>query len=96
MSDKMEKEFEKIAKKALEEINIKLNEACEKLSEAIDISEKYGIPFNSGISFLTNSYVPTTIKAMHPNVSDDFLSETTGIYDDYAFDGTGWYHSDVC
>lgn len=96
MSKKMEKEFEKLSNKISEEINIKLNEAAIKLNEAIEIAEKHGVPFSSGISFLPNSYVPTTMRTMHPNLSDEFMSETTGIYDDDCFDGHGWYHSDVC
>lgn len=88
----LERQFRLAVKKADEEISQKLQIAMVALGEAIDLSEKYGVPFNSGISFLAQSYRPSTLKSKFPDLDNVFISNVSDSYNEYD----GWEHSEVC
>jgi len=90
----LEKQFRQTASKALKLIHAKVAEAETALSEACDISEKYGVPFDSNISFLSQSYSPDTMEEKFPNVDLSFINEITGSSNEYGYGG--WEHSAVC
>lgn len=88
----LEAEFRKVAEGALKEIQAKVSEASRLLSEAVAISEKYGIPFSSEVSFLGQPYKPTSFESKFGEIDSDFVDSVTGAYCSYE----GWQHSDVC
>ena len=94
----LEKEFEKIANDAQTKIDEKLKEAGQALEEAMKISEESGVPFSSDISFLSQSYIPTSFKKKYPELSIEFVTSVTGAYTSYNDDFSygGWEHSAVC
>jgi methionine aminopeptidase len=80
--------------KRLKEIDEHLENACRELDAAVNISEKYGIPFSTNISFISQNYNPKSRSKKYPDLDSDFLESVTGTYgseDDY-----GWQHSAVC
>lgn len=90
-----EREFRLVALEAQAKIEAKLKLASKALDEAEELAEKYGVPFHSGISPLSQSYFPTTTSEKFPEVSEDFVQEISGAYhSDYG--GEGWQHSSVC
>jgi hypothetical protein len=89
----MEKEFKKAQEVAMEKINAKIAEAAVALSEAVKVSEEYGVPFTSEVSFLYNTYTPDSFEEKFSEVDRDWLNEVAEIYvDGYS----GWEHSAVC
>lgn len=89
----LEKEFKVTAEKVTEEINQKLNLASNYLSEAVRLSEKHGIPFDTNISFLGQSYTPKSFDSKYADVDSELVEELTGVYD---MEYDGWLHSAVC
>ena len=90
----LEKQFRQTASKALKLINAKVAEAEAALSEACAISEKYGVPFSTDISFLSQSYHADSTREKFPDLDSSFISEITGAYNEYGY--SGWEHSQVC
>lgn len=90
----LEKEFVSVSDKFHNEIKKHLKDAREALKKAIDLSEEYGIPFESPISFLCNSYIPSSLHGKFGDIDKDFVAEITGVYNEY--DSDGWEHSAVC
>lgn len=88
----LEKEFRETAATALSLIQRKVVEASKALSEAVKISEEYGIPFSSEVSFLGQPYKPASFGSKFSEIDDDFVDAITGAYCEYE----GWQHSDVC
>lgn len=59
--DKIEKEFEQLCEEHLPEINQKVEMAGKLLQQAIELSEKYGVPFpTNGTEFMSVAYLPIT------------------------------------
>lgn len=93
--NEMERQFRKTAHEALDKIHKKLAIASKALDEAEAIAEKYGIPFSSSISPLSQSYYPSTMHELHPDMDSEFINDITGAYhSDYGEEG--WQHSAVC
>lgn len=90
----LEKEFRQTASKALKLIKAKVAEAENALSEACALSEKYGVPFDTGISFLSQSYTPDSVGEKFPDVDRSFINEITGASNEYGYGG--WEHSAAC
>lgn len=91
--DEYQREFRIANNEASKLISQHLAEAEEALAKAVEVSEKYGVPFSSGISFLSQSYHPTSMSEKFPDVDSDFIYELTEAYSEY---GDGWEHSAVC
>ena len=71
-------------------------EAKKALSEAVALSEAYGIPFRPSISFLGNSYHPRSFNdGKFAELDSDTVSDITGAWREYD-DECGWQHSAVC
>lgn len=87
-----EREFRNAIPDANKRIQEKLDLASKYLEEALKISEETGVPFESGISFLGQSYVPKTFEGKFPEVSNAFMQEAANVYNDYP----GWQHSAIC
>jgi hypothetical protein len=90
----LEREFRNVNSEALEKINAKVAEASAALREAVKISEKYGVPFGAGISFLSNDYYPKSFEDKFGELDSDFVSDITDTYNEYG--DYGWTHSAVC
>jgi len=89
----LEKEFSELAKAAHAEIKEKLDEALKSLKEAEEISNKYGIPFESYISPHNNVFVPSSFKdKLNEYLNVERVNNLLGLYlDEYFY--YGWAHS---
>ncbi len=90
----LEKEFLKTQEVFSLQLQAKIEEAEKALCEAVELSEKYGIPFESGVSFLSNTYTPETMEDKFPELDTEWLAEVGGVCG--AGEGYGWQHSAVC
>lgn len=90
----MERDFRKAAHYADELIHAQLNIAAEAVREATRIAERYGVPFRTHVSPISNSYTPRSLQAKFEGLDKNFVQDITDTYNDY--DSTGWRHSAVC
>lgn len=89
-----EREFRKISDIISDKIYEKVKAAQKLLDEAVEISEKSGVPFNSGISFIGQSYIPKSLSVKFPDIDKEFINEVTETWGDFEYGG--WEHSAVC
>ena len=93
-------EFETLCEDVRKQIDAKCDEARKALKEAVALSEQYGVPFSRGISFLSNSYIPTSFKSTKfAALSRDTICEIANVHGEYIADVIeygGWVHSAVC
>lgn len=92
----VEREFRNTNLKISDKIHTALAKACEYLDKAVDLSEKHGVPFSSCISYLGQSYYPTTIQEKFPEIENGFVQGITEAYSEYGMSYGGWEHSAVC
>lgn len=93
--NELERQFRKAADEALVKIQKLVAKAAKALDEAEEIAEKYGIPFSSSVSPLSQSYYPTTTSELYPDLDREFIDNVAGTYhSDYGEEG--WQHSAVC
>lgn len=90
--NEMERLFRNSIGDASKRIDEKLSLASKYLREAVEISEETGIPFSTGISFLSQGYVPRSFEGKFPDVSRELMSEICEVHNEYD----GWQHSAVC
>lgn len=98
-STEAETELEKEFKAAYDEVNDKINafitEAESALDNAVQLSELYGVPFYSSISFLRNTYYPQSHYEKFAGIDSEYVISITEAYNEYPGEG-GWRHSAVC
>jgi hypothetical protein len=93
----LEAEFRALVDDVNPKIDALLSEARVALDKAVKLSEKYGVPFSGGISFLDNGYVPASFfDSKFQKLDIDVVSDITEVYGAYAFEYSGWVHSAVC
>ncbi len=90
--NEMERLFRNSIKVTTTRIDEKLALASKYLREAVEISEETGIPFSTGISFLSQAYVPRSFEGKFPDVNRELMSSLCEVHNDYD----GWQHSAVC
>lgn len=88
---KLEREYRKTCYSVTAQINEKLLLAHKYLYEAETLSEKFGVPFHSSISPLSQNYKPLSLELEFSDYRE--LSKSiTEVDSDYD----GWEHSQVC
>lgn len=93
----LEAEFQTLVSDVSVQMDLHVQAAKAELKKAIDISEKYGVPFDPGICSLSNPYVPHSFgRSKFVKLDEDAISDITGVYSDYFFEGGGWEHSSIC
>ncbi|HVI42688.1 MAG TPA: hypothetical protein VM577_18745 [Anaerovoracaceae bacterium] len=91
----LEAKFKKAYDKAVAKIEEQIEIASEAISKAEEISEKYGIPFHSSITPLSQSYRPASFSEKWAGLEDSLDDLTDGeLYG--VPDYEGWEHSAVC
>ncbi len=96
----LEKEFLELKDRVHVMITEKVSAAAKLLEEAEQISEKHGMPFHSSVSFIRNTFTPTSFekkfgKLANKNDEDfNFLHEVADMYIENGI--TGWEHSAIC
>lgn len=90
----LEREFRNKANEVLYEIRKKCAASAKLLEEAVKLSEEHGIPFNSEVSFLGQSYFPNSFEEKYKGVDMDLVYSITDASSEYGYGG--WEHSDVC
>ena len=94
LDTELEREFRNTASQTLSLIQERVNDAASALRKAISISEEYGIPFSSNVSFITQCYVPESLASLHPDINRELINSITDSYTDSEY--AGWEHSAVC
>lgn len=111
---KLEEEYNRLVK-SVEENKAKIEEQLElagdALNKAVELSEEHGIPFYSGVSFLSQPYVPSTFRQKFENLLDydcendddeedmeEIDEKMYELFDVSSHDLSeeGWKHSAVC
>jgi hypothetical protein len=93
-AESLEEKFVKIKNEVGKLIEEQLDIAEAAMNEAVNLSNKHGIPFDSSVSQIYQSYVPSSVK--NHGLSAEQLSDLTGL-DKYALeDAYGWLHSMIC
>lgn len=94
----LEKEFVDAINACENEINSQIRIAIDALNVAQQLSEKYGVPFKSEISFLEQTYTPSSFYkkfgALMGNEDVDLYKLAS--WDHYPNSYEGWEHSQVC
>jgi hypothetical protein len=94
LDTELEREFRNTAPEALSLIQENIEAAIVALEKAVSISEKYGVPFSSGVSFISQCYVPESLASLHPDIDKELVNSITDSYSDSEY--AGWEHSAVC
>jgi hypothetical protein len=91
------KEFAAHCKKIGQQIDTHVEAARQELKSAIDLSEKHGVPFRPGISFLNNTYMPESFfGSKFSKLDQEVVCEIAEVWGSYIFEGGGWEHSAIC
>lgn len=99
-NSELEIKFQQIFNEHHNQIQEKLSQASQLIEEAVEISEKYGLPFRpqEDIMWMTPSYIPESFNGKFPNLDYEFwtnLTDACGDFDD-EIGFTGWQQSQVC
>lgn len=92
--EKLLESFRLVQKEVTPKIDEFLKEAEQAIDKAVKLSEENGIPFNTYISFINNTYCPKLKTTKHnwieieSEIADQFYCEY-GYYQ-------GWEHSAIC
>jgi hypothetical protein len=92
----LERSFRELSNSVNKQIQDKINMASMYLAEAEALSEETGIPFNSSVSRLEQSYFPGSFPAKFSELEKDFVFNVTNTYSNYDECDGGWEHSAVC
>lgn len=88
--NELEKEFRDIATTVSSSIKEELDKALEHIKKAEEISEQYGIPFNSPVAMKSDYYVPTTFDSKFcktdASLDEDELEELQESMHDAVYD----------
>jgi hypothetical protein len=93
-TSKLEAEFQKVYDDHNEEICEQLRIANAAIGKAEELSEKYGLPFDAGVSPLRQAYWPNSYSDKFGELDTDFVGNVTDCFSEYH-EG-GWEHSAVC
>lgn len=89
-------EFEEKAKNFKANVDKLLNGARGYLDQAVELSKKEGIPFNSYISPLSNTFVPKSFyDSKFKDLDKGIIEDITGVCID-QYSPYGWEHSAIC
>lgn len=92
----LEEEFRELVEKGNEQIQEKIAIAARALREAVELSEQYGIPFYSRVSFLSQPYIPRSWNSKYSQLDDEVLEDLIEVSSYDISDRSGWKHSAVC
>jgi hypothetical protein len=93
----LEAEFQALVDDVGVQIDKHVKAASKELKKAIALSEKHSVPFRPGISFLSNTYMPTSFSdSKFAELDNEVVCEIADVWGDYIFEGGGWQHSSVC
>lgn len=95
-NSELEAEFKALCDAHMSEINEQIDVARVAIRKAVELSEKYGIPFSSDITPLGMSYCPDSYYGKFDELDKGFVSEVAGASLWNMYGGSGWEHSDVC
>ncbi len=90
----MEEEFKTLVESVSKEIQNNIETANKYLQIAVDLSKKHGIPFDSNISPISQSYKPNSYGALTIE-QQDIISDVVE-FDSNYYDRNGWQHSRAC
>jgi len=98
MSDndkQLESEFLALCSTIGEQIKAKVAQAEKNLAEAVELADKHGIPFDSGVSILGQVYVPPLYHQRFKSLDQETITGLLGLYQ-YDLDHKGWERSAIC
>lgn len=91
--NELERKFRIEANTVMKLINKQLDIASAALNEAEKLSNEHGIPFNSGISPLCQSFFPRSFDEKFEGLDVELVYDITEANQGYD---SGWEHSAVC
>lgn len=91
----LEKEFEAACATAQAEIKVHMDAARAAVNLAVAAAEKHGVPFRAGISPLSNTYNPRSLKEKFGKLDREAVNDISGTWNEYPGE-SGWQHSAVC
>lgn len=97
MSDQLEKEFNTLFNSFGQEIEDKVQQAEKLMNEAIEIADRYGIPFSANMfSSMRGWYVPETFADRFSALDKEMVMELTDISTYRLGRANGWQYSNIC
>jgi hypothetical protein len=97
MSNQLEKEFEALYKSIGQEIEKKISQAEKLFQEAVELADKFGVPFQTSIFNDQRSfYVPTSFGERFAALDKEFAMDITDIGQYRLGNARGWTHSQIC
>lgn len=90
----IEDDFKAVLDANADRIHEYLAEAAQFLDKAIELSEKLGVPFESSISFISQTYTPVSCEIKWPGLDRASLANDDIYFNEYG--DYGWQHSAVC
>lgn len=94
--EKLEEEFKHLMTSVGDQIEKKLAVAEQALADAIELSNKFGIPFYANISQLSQAYVPPSYEEKFQELDSDFVMDLTDVSSYDLGSANGWRHSAIC
>ncbi len=91
----LEEEFLALSSTIGEQIKAKVKLAEKYLDEAIELSDKHGIPFDSAVSGLGQSYVPQLYHQRFKPLGKELVADLLDM-SQYDLDHRGWERSAIC
>lgn len=92
----LDREFLEVLSIAIGKIKEKEKEAISALSEAEDLCNKYGIPYDFSVSRLSQIYQPDTSRWDKLKKDEAKWRTLQEMFDLYEGEYEGWQHSMVC
>ena len=97
MSDQLEKEFNSLFNSFGKEIEAKVKQAEKLMNEAIEIADRYGIPFSADIfASMRGWYVPETYGDRFGQLDKDLVMDLTDVSSYRLGRAIGWQYSNIC
>lgn len=93
-------DLEKKYRATFDEVNPKIQEHLDKASKSLmkacELADEFGVPFYTGVSFLSQHYIPEDLTSKTGLTASELESITD--ISDYAIENSygGWEHSAVC
>lgn len=98
MSDQLEKEFQVLHDAFGKEIESKVEQFQKLMAEAVELSDRYGIPFACTLTpSMRGWYVPDSFSERFASLDKEMVSELTDV-SEYKLGRSygGWQHSNIC
>ncbi len=92
----LENEFLALCSTIGEQIKLKVALAEKNLAEAVELADKHGIPFDSGVSEISQSYVPPLFGERFGTLDKETVASLLNMSQWDLDHNNGWERSAIC